>query len=399
MPIVLVTGTLTPYNRRLYDAFAGTYCEDLHVLTCVGVEPHRTWVVPEPEHFTQKTLPGFRYHRNDINHIYINPAVVAELRRLRPKVMALGGFSPTMAMAAGCARMMGIPYGLYTDGALSTDPGSRPHRMMRSLLVPKARFGVCGSVESVRLLAYWGLDPSLSTVVPLVPAWDAPKHIPDYAHRPFDILFAGTLNESIKGALFFTEVAKAMKQSHPELRVRVTGRGPDRDAMQARLEAAGIAAQFDGPLQPAEMIAAFSSAKVMLFPSRSDPWGLVANEAVQCGTPVLGSPHAVSSQWYVERFGLGHVRPLDVEAWATAALDMIASPVRWATFMARRGEALEWASLANSARSLKRAFDLGQGQPVADVGKGHSLSGAPGAAFSAMRDGMPAARKSTIDGR
>lgn len=378
MPIVLVTGTLTPYNRRLYDAFAGTYGEDFHVLGCAAVEPHRSWVVPKPEHFELRTLPGLRYHANDINHIYVNPTIVTELRRLRPEAIAIGGFSPTMALAAICARAMGTPYGIGTDGALSTDQGerSRPHGMMRNFMVPKAQFGICGSVESVRLLARWGLDPSRSTVVPLVPAWDALDDVPAYECRPFDVLFAGTLNEDIKGALFFTDVVGRMKNQRSDLKVRVTGRGPVRDEMEARLKTSGIEAQFDGPLQPAEIIQAFSSAKLFLFPSRSDPWGLVANEAVQCGTPVLGSPHAVSSACYVERFGLGLMRPLEAAAWTDAALEMLASPASWTRFMARRGEALEWASLANSARALKRAFDLGRGRPVPVGDMGHSLDAA-----------------------
>lgn len=366
MSIAFVTGTLTPYNRRLYDAFAGTYGERLHVLACTDLEPHRDWAVAAPQHFELQVLPGLRRHVDDLRHVYLNPAVVSRLRRIRPEAIGLGGFSPTMVLAAGYARLTGTPYGIGTDGALSTDPGetSAPHRAMRRLLVPKARFGICASPESVKLLARWGLPPERSTVVPLVPAWDPPQETPGFADRPFDLLFAGSLNEQIKGALFFAEVAGRLKQRRPHLTVRVTGRGPDREAMQARLSAHGIAAQFDGPLQPEAMIAAFSSARLMLFPSRSDPWGLVANEAVQCGTPVLGSPHAVSSPCFIDRFGLGLVRPLETGAWVDAADAMLGSQAVWEGFMARRSEALAWASLDNAARALKRAWDLGRGRPV-----------------------------------
>jgi glycosyltransferase involved in cell wall biosynthesis len=376
MSIVLVTGTLTPYNRRLYDAFAGTFGETLFVLACTGREPHRSWQVAAPDHFVHEVLPGLRRHVSDLSHIYVNPAVIGRLRRIRPEVIAVGGFSPTMALAVAYARATGTPYGIATDGAPSTDPGeaSRPHRLMRQAMVPRARFGICASEESVRLLAQWGLDPACSTVVPLVPAWDALDDVPGYDARPFDVLFAGTLNEEIKGALFFCEVVARMSERRPGLRVRVTGEGPARAEMQVRLAALGVVAEFDGALQPAAMMAAFASAKLMLFPSRADPWGLVANEAVHCGTPVLGSPHAISSACYLERFGLGLMRPLEVEAWTTAALEMLATRERWHGFMARRSEALAWASLAGSARALKRAFDLGRGRVVAAETAGHHVA-------------------------
>lgn len=367
MAIAFVTGTLTPYNRRLYDAFAGTYGEELHVLACTGIEPHRSWAVAPPDHFTLHVLPGLRRHVSDISHVYLNPSVVGHLRRLRPEVIGLGGFSPTMALAGLYARMTGTPYGIGTDGALLMDPGehSRPHRLMRQLLVPKAAFGICASDESVRLLARWGLRADRATVVPLVPAWDPPETVPAFSERPFDLLFAGGLNEEIKGALFFTDVVARLRAVLPDLRVRVTGKGPARAEMEARLAALGVATRFDGPLQPEDMPGVFASAKIMLFPSRSDPWGLVANEAVQCGTPVVGSPFAISSPCYLERFGVGLVRPLEVDVFAAAALDMLCSETRWSSFMQRRDEALAWACLAGSARALKRAFDLGRGRSVA----------------------------------
>lgn len=102
------------------------------------------------------------------------------------------------------------------------------------------------------------------------------------------------------------------------------------------------------------------SARVLLFPSRQDAWGLVANEALPCGTPVLGSPHATSSEHFVERFGVGLVRPLQVEAWCEATLDVLSSPARWHSFMARRDEAIAWFSLDASVAALARAFALGR---------------------------------------
>src|SRR3712207_8898759 len=40
---------------------------------------------------------------------------------------------------------------------------------------------------------------------------------------------------------------------------------------------------------------------------RSDPWGLVANEALQCGTPIIVSPHARAAHELVAPFGAGRI--------------------------------------------------------------------------------------------
>ena len=361
MSIAIITGSLSPYTLRSYEALAERCREELHVFTCAAIEPHRAWRLAEPRHFQHVVLPGLRWHRNDWSHLYLNPSVVPRLARLKPRTIVVGAFSPTMAMAVGYARMTGTPYGVATDGTLATDPGehSTAHRLMRQAMVPAARFGICASEASVALLERWGLAPGRGVVVPIVSAWDAPTSIAAHDERPFDVIIAGGINERFKGVLFFAEVMERLAAEGRRLRVRVTGKGPQRDELAARLAAAGIEAQLDGPLQPHEMAGALGSAKLLLFPSRQDPWGLVANEAVLCGTPVLGSPHATSSHAFVERFGVGLVRPLVVEDWCTAVLDMLSSQVRWQSFMDRRSEAIDWFSVDAAVVGLQRALELG----------------------------------------
>lgn len=368
MPIAFVTGHVTPYNRRLFETFVDLTGDELHVYSCIDTEPHRNWVVGKPRNFNLEVLPGIRRHLSDISHIYLNPSIVTKLIRLKPDVVAMAAFSPTMLLAWGYSRARGIPYGLSTDGVPSIDPGerSRPHRWMRQLMVPNAAFGICASDESVDLLARWGLDRSRSTVVPLVPPWDPPAVIPGFDERPYDVLFAGTLNEDIKGALFFTDVVARMAERRGDLRVRVTGNGPLRPEVEARLRRTGLDVVLDGAVQPYQIAASYLSAKLLLFPSRGDVWGLVANEAVQCGTPVLGSDHATSSRRYLQRFGVGEMRPLHVETWAETALEMISGRERWQGFMAHRQEALDWANIDAAARGMKRAFDLGRGRVAAE---------------------------------
>ena len=366
MSLAIVTGSVAPYTHRLYEAYAEASGEEVTVLACAAIEPQRAWQIPEAKHYKLEVLSGWRRHASYTSHAYFNPSVITALRRLKPDISILwGGFSPTMALAAGYARATGIPYGVATDGALATDPGktSRVHGLMRRLLVPSASFGVCASQASVDLLARWGLSRERAVVVPIVVAWDSPAEILSYEERPFDILFAGALNEHIKGALFFADVIDSCRRKGLIPKVRIVGDGPLRDELQSRLARSGVTAQFDGYLQADALPAAYASAKLLMFPSRGDTWGLVANEAVLCGTPVIGSPHAVSSQELIEPFGVGLVRPLDIEAWACAATDILSSPERWARFSRDREDAVRWFSLEKSLAEFTRAVSFARRLP------------------------------------
>lgn len=69
---------------------------------------------------------------------------------------------------------------------------------------------------------------------------------------------------------------------------RVVGDGPQR----AELQAAYPQARFLGYQQGAELARSFATASVLVFPSRTDTYGLVMLEALACGTPVAAFPVA-----------------------------------------------------------------------------------------------------------
>jgi glycosyltransferase involved in cell wall biosynthesis len=74
---------------------------------------------------------------------------------------------------------------------------------------------------------------------------------------------------------------------HPGSKV-VVGDGPARADLERRFPNA----HFLGSRQGAELAAAYRAADVLVFPSRTDTFGLVMAEALACGTPVAAYPVA-----------------------------------------------------------------------------------------------------------
>ncbi|PIK69211.1 glycosyltransferase family 4 protein [Methylobacterium frigidaeris] len=338
-PVVVVTGALAPYTQVLYRALAAALGRPLTVLACAGKEPARQWELAAADGYGFSVLPGLRWHRDAVRNLYVNPSIVPRLASLRPAAVILNDFSPTMAMAALAARVLRIPYAIRTDGVPETDPGARSpaHRALRRAIVPGAAFGLAPSEGSRTLLAAYGLAPERVFRAPLFPAWTPAPRLPDPEARPYDVLFCGILNEEVKGARFFTDVMRACAAAGRPLRVRVAGDGPLRAEMAARLAEAGIPARFDGYLAQAPLAEAHASARLMLFPSRGDVWGIVVNEALQSGTSVLASPHSGAAREWLEARGCGTVRPMEVEDWARTTLALLDDPGR----RAREREAAE----------------------------------------------------------
>jgi glycosyltransferase involved in cell wall biosynthesis len=324
-PVVVVTGALAPYTHVLYERLAERLDRPLHVLSCTPREAARQWVVEAPRLFRHAVLPGLRWHRDAVRNLYVNPAVVTRLAALKPAAIVLNDFSPTMLMASGYARLARIPYLIRTDGVPETDPGQRsaPHRWLRRAIVSGAHAGIGPSAGSARLLALYGIAPERFATSPLFPAWSPAGPPPPDAERPYDVLFCGILNEEVKGARFFTDVVLGCAARGRRLSVRVAGDGPLRAEMEARFAQAGIAARFDGYLTQGALPAVYASARLFLFPSRGDVWGVVVHEALQSGTPVLASPHSGIARDLVAAEGCGAVHDLDAEAWIAATLDLL----------------------------------------------------------------------------
>jgi glycosyltransferase involved in cell wall biosynthesis len=86
------------------------------------------------------------------------------------------------------------------------------------------------------------------------------------------------------------EAWHAMRSAHPGCRMLFVGDGPMRQA----LEAAAPEALFVGSKKGAELSAHYASADIFLFPSLSETFGNVTQEAMASGLAVLAFDHAAA---------------------------------------------------------------------------------------------------------
>ncbi|WP_339409923.1 glycosyltransferase family 4 protein [Pseudomonas sp. EA_35y_Pfl2_R5] len=97
---------------------------------------------------------------------------------------------------------------------------------------------------------------------------------------------------------------------------QVIGDGPQREALQA----AYPQVRFLGYQHGQALAEAFQQASVLVFPSRTDTYGLVMLEALACGTPVAAFP--VAGPLDVLRPGVSGIMSEDLRAACLAALNL-----------------------------------------------------------------------------
>lgn len=139
-------------------------------------------------------------------------------------------------------------------------------------------------------------------------------------------LFLGRLEMDQKGLDVLLD-AFAMVADQIPARLELAGDGRDRAALEARCRRLGIAERVDflGRVDGPAKLALLASAQLVCMPSRRETFGMVAMEALACGTPVLATD--IDNLRHLVRSGTGRLVPVeDPLAYAAVLLELLRSP-------------------------------------------------------------------------
>jgi glycosyltransferase involved in cell wall biosynthesis len=140
-------------------------------------------------------------------------------------------------------------------------------------------------------------------------------------------LFAGKL-VSFKRPLDLVEATAQVRAAGAEIEILVAGAGPLEPDLRARAAALGIPLHVLGFCNQTEMPAAYAAADLLVLPSDGrETWGLVVNEALACGRPILISDAVGCAPDMAAQLGDGAIFPMgDIRALAARLREALASP-------------------------------------------------------------------------
>lgn len=321
--LAVVTNIPAPYRVPVYNRLAREDGIDLHAFYAARSEPDRAWDLPPIEH-AHTFLPG-TVHQRGGRYIHHNPGTWKALRRFDPDVVVTTGYNPTHLAAWAYALTHRRGHVVMTDGTDASEARlGLAHRTVRRAVFAGTRAFVVAAEGGWRLLHAYGVPDVLIHTSPLCANTAVSWAPAPGAVRDIDLLFSGRLVE-VKNAGFALQVAQgAAHRLGRRLKMAVLGKGPLEAALRSQASALAdeVDVTFAGHVAQADMPRWFGHARVFLFPTRWDPWGVVANEACLAGVPVLVSPHAGVAGELVRDGVDGRVLPLQLPLWidATAAL-------------------------------------------------------------------------------
>jgi glycosyltransferase involved in cell wall biosynthesis len=224
-------------------------------------------------------------------------ALVSACLRSRAKHIFLCGFEiPPIFLAAVTLRLFGRSIAIMQDSKFDDKERSLLKELFKSLLYLPYGAALVGSPRSRDYLAFLGLSArriflgydTLSTerIAQLAEAVPAPAGIP-HAARHFTIIARFVPQKNLGMAL---DAYADYCRNHPGTprELHLCGAGPLEDALKEQVARLGIdGVRFRGYLQEEGIAKTLASSLALILPSIEEPFGLVVNEALAVGVPVI----------------------------------------------------------------------------------------------------------------
>jgi glycosyltransferase involved in cell wall biosynthesis len=301
--VVIITEIIAPYRIPVFNALARQSHIELHVIFLSRTDASlRQWKVYEDEiQFSYEVLPSWRKRLGKYN-LLLNQGLIPALRNNNPDVIICGGYNYLASwQAMRWANRSRVQFLLWSEST------AHDHRGQRTLVesLKKTFFRNCDAfvvpgksaldyLETMGIpardifVARNAVDIDLFSEMGQKVRAEAERTRTQLALPARYFLFVGRLVRE-KGVL---NLLSAYSQLPQDLREQIglvfAGDGP----LRAELESLARdiypgTIHFTGFVDRNDLAVYYSLADCLVLPTYTDTWGLVVNEAMACGLPII----------------------------------------------------------------------------------------------------------------
>lgn len=251
--------------------------------------------------------------------------VLRWLKRDYDAIIVAGYASPTGILAMLWMRLLGIPFYMEIDGGLIRQDSKGKYLVKRGL-VRLAKWWLSSGRYPTDYLVHYGADPERIIQYPFSSLL-AEEILPQVIAKSEKLSLRQQLDipeESMVLAIGqfvhrkgFDVLLRAARQLDASVGIYIVG-GEATEEYRALRQELGVSNVHFLGFQPRQQLAAYyRAADVFTLPTREDIWGLVINEAMAYGLPVVTTDRCVAGLELVENGVNGYLVP--VEDWQMLA--------------------------------------------------------------------------------
>jgi glycosyltransferase involved in cell wall biosynthesis len=343
MKLVILSEIIAPYRIPVFNALALHKSIDLHVIFLAETDPTlRQWDVHKDDiEFSYQVLPSWR-RRVGKHNVLLNRGVGSALSKSSPEAILCGGYNYLASWQALLwARRHRVPFSLWVESTTrDLRSGSRLVNFLKARFMHQcSTFVVPGKASFKYVMNYGAPEESIFIAPNAVDIKffsqrgeavrrDAPTHRRMLRLPTRFFLFVGRLVRD-KGVFDLMQAyASLASELRAEIGLVLVGDGAARPELE-RLAKMIVPGEvfFPGFAQQEQLATYYALAEMFVFPTHSDPWGLVVNEAMACGLPIISSNVAGCVEDLVEDRWNGRVVAAgDIQSLAFAMEELATNP-------------------------------------------------------------------------
>lgn len=324
--IVILTNIPTPYRSKLFDLL----CEsNITVIYCAEVEPDRLWTIPRINDHNNYILKKSKQIKGKNGfYFHLNFEIFKVLNKIKPEILIITSFNPTNLIAIFWAFYNKGKLIYWTDGTLDSETKiGFIRKLIRKFLFRKFSSYICTGLGGKKLLKNYGVSNNKIFYSNLC-VDNKLYQFHKYEDREFDILYCGRIVDR-KLPRMFADICNEVNKIR-KIRVHIIGDGECREELLNLLKTYSVDFYYSGFVQSDQLVKLYGTSKILLLTSEFDAWGLVANEALASGTPVIISNKAGAANDLVANDINGYVLGNnDIEEWRNKALKILNNKHLW----------------------------------------------------------------------
>lgn len=325
--VLFITNYPSPYRVNFYDEL-GKYL-DVTVLFADRVEKK----VTRDAAWYEDSRGGFRIVQLKRRILTVHGRdlcldVCEWIRKDYDAIVVCGYASPTAILAMIYMRLCKIPFYMEVDGGLIRSD-SRWKYTVKKWLITRPSAWISSGLITTKYLTHYGADASEIQHYPFSSLWqkDIPARVPTIQEKQNLRQKLGITEEKI-----VVSVSRFIPSKRLDMLITsastlgnkvgvylIGGEATEEySRIQKELNAQNV--HFVGFLKKDKLTEYYRAADLFVLPTQSDVWGLVINEAMAQGLPVITTDRCVAGLELIENGKNGYIVPVDDQDALTQAI-------------------------------------------------------------------------------
>ena len=315
MKVLFMANIPSPYRVKFFDEL-GKYC-DLTV-TFEGkkaTDRDSGWKARATTNFRSVYLKGIRTSSDQ----FLCPGIVKILNRSFDHIIVGGYSTPTSMLAIEYMRLRRIPFWIEAGGGIISNDNKLKYGLKRHLISSASAWFSSGKATT-EYLVHYGAKREKTYVYPFtsVSVNQILDHVPTKEEKENLRKELGVTEQKmiisvgrfipVKG---FDVLMKAAKNLPSDIGVYIVGGQPDENYLKMQNELNLSHVHFIDFMSPDRLAKYYQATDLFVLMTRGDVWGLVVNEAMANGLPVITTDRCVAGLELVQNGKNGYIVPVD----------------------------------------------------------------------------------------